>query len=386
MTDILYRLFIKKADEMSKSRLHSAVGRLAGITGIVCNCLLSLLKLAIGMLAGSVAVTADGLNNLSDTASSVLTLLGSRLANRPADKDHPYGHARYEYLTALAVSVLVLVVGLELIKSSVEKIIHPVLPEISLPAIAALVLSMLLKLWMWGFYRKLGKKTGSGVLMANAVDSRNDVAASGAVLLGCVLNYFLGLNLDAYIGFAVAAFIVISGVKLAVSSVSPLLGMQNDTETVEKINSLVLSNDKVLGVHDLLLHDYGPGQCYASVHAEVSADESLLDCHELIDSIENCAFEELGVHLIIHCDPVENDRERNELLALAEEIAAELDPCFSVHDFRLARGAKHIRLIFDLSVPYSALEQSAGIKAAFDETMKQRGIHCKTTIRFDGKA
>lgn len=386
MTDILYRLFIKKADEMSKRQLHSVVGRLAGATGIVCNCLLSLLKLVIGLLTGSVAVTADGLNNLSDTASSVLTLLGSRLANRPADKDHPYGHARYEYLTALAVSVLVLVVGLELAKSSVEKIIHPVQPEISLPVIAALVLSILLKLWMWAFYRKLGKKTGSGVLMANAVDSRNDVAASSAVLLGCVLNYFFDLNSDAYIGLAVAAFIIVSGIKLALSSVSPLLGMQNDAETEEKINSLVLSNDKVLGIHDLLMHDYGPGQCYASVHAEVSADENLLDCHELIDSIENRAFEELGVHLIIHCDPVANDRERSELLKFTEEIAAELDPGFSVHDFHLARGANRTMLIFDLSVPYSMLEQSTEIKAAFDEALKQRGIYCKTTIRFDGKA
>ena len=313
MTDILYRLFIKNADKMGKSRLHSAVGRLAGITGIVCNCLLSILKLAIGSFTGSVAVTADGLNNLSDTASSVLTLLGSHLANRPADKDHPYGHARYEYLTALAVSVMVLAVGVELIVNSVKKIIHPLMPEISLPVIGALVLSVLIKLWMWGFYRKLGKKTQSGLLMANAVDSRNDVAASGAVLLSCVLNYFSGINPDAYIGLAVSVFIIISGMKLALGSVSPLLGMQNDAETAEKINSLVLSSDKILGMHDLLLHDYGPGRYYASVHAEVSAEENLLNCHELIDSIENRALEELGVHLIIHCDPVPNDMEKPDI-------------------------------------------------------------------------
>lgn len=386
MTELLYRIFIKNAAELSKGQLHSEVGRLAGITGIVCNCLLAGIKLTIGLILGSVAVTADGLNNLSDTTSSVVTLLGFRFSKRPADREHPFGHARYEYLTALAVSVLVLVVGFELAKSSVERIIHPAPPEISVTVIAALVLSVLLKLWMWGFYRRLGGKTGSDVLKANAVDSRNDVAASGAVLLGCAVNYIFDVNWDAYIALAVAVFIVVSGIKLALSSVSPLLGMQNDVETAEKINSLVLSNDKVLGIHDLLMHDYGPGQCYASVHAEVSADESMIGCHELIDSIETQALENLGVHLLIHCDPVVNDSRRSELLRLVEEIAAELEPSFSVHDFRLDRGAKQTRLLFDLSVPFSVLGQSTEIKKAFDETLAQRGIRCVTDIRFDGKA
>ena len=384
MTELLYRLFVKNAAELSKGQLHSAVGRLAGVTCIVCNCLLAGIKLTIGLLSGSIAVTADGLNNLSDTGSSVITLLGFRFAKRPADKEHPYGHARYEYLTALAVSILVLTLGLELVKSSVEKIFRPAAPEISIPLIAALVISVLLKLWMWGFYTRLGRKTDSAALFANAVDSRNDVAASSAVLLGCAVNYFFGVNWDAYLALAVAVFIAASGIKLAISSVSPLLGMQNDAEISGRIHELLLSQDKILGVHDLLLHDYGPGKCYASVHAELSAEESLVDCHELIDSIEAQALEKLGIHLLIHCDPVARDIGHEEMLRLVEEIVAGIDPAFSVHDFRLSRGGKQIKFIFDLSVPYSMLEKSTAIKKRIDETLELRGIQCVTDIRFDG--
>ena len=327
MTNILLRLFIKNCEDTQNPAVRSSIGKLAGLTGIVCNCLLTVLKLVIGLLVGSMAIIADGVNNLSDAASSLTTLLGFRMAQRPADKQHPYGHARYEYLSGLAVAALILLIGAELVKSSIAKIINPEPIDISAATIALLAASVAVKLWMSGFYKTLGKKINSTALYATSVDSRNDVISTCAVLLGCLVNYLFGLNIDGCVGLAVAIFILYSSVGIAKDTISPLLGQQADDELVDKITELVLSHEKVLGVHDLLVHDYGPGRCYASAHVELSADEDPMACHDIIDDIE--------------CDVLEKTLRPRR----AERRGAERDAPYSRRDNpRAESGLLHSRL------------------------------------------
>lgn len=387
MTNILLKLFIKNCEDTQNPAVRSSIGKLAGLTGIVCNCLLTVLKLVIGLLVGSMAIIADGVNNLSDAASSLTTLLGFRMAQRPADKQHPYGHARYEYLSGLAVAALILLIGAELVKSSVAKIINPEPIDISAATIALLAASVAVKLWMAGFYKTLGKKINSTALYATSVDSRNDVISTCAVLLGCLVNYFFGLNIDGYVGLAVAIFILYSSVGIAKDTISPLLGQQADDELVDKITELVLSHEKVLGVHDLLVHDYGPGRCYASAHVELSADEDPMACHDIIDDIECDVLEKMNVHFVIHYDPVvQNDAEQNEMRRTVGEIIRELNPAFSIHDFRIVRGSAQSKLVFDLGVPYSMIEKKKEIKERIDAALNERGKKYITIIRFDGIA
>ena len=387
MTKILLRLFIKNCEDTQNPAVRSSIGKLAGLTGIVCNCLLTVLKLVIGLLVGSMAIIADGVNNLSDAASSLTTLLGFRMAQRPADKQHPYGHARYEYLSGLAVAALILLIGAELVKSSIAKIINPEPIDISAATIALLAASVAVKLWMSGFYKTLGKKINSTALYATSVDSRNDVISTCAVLLGCLVNYLFGLNIDGYVGLAVAIFILYSSVGIAKDTISPLLGQQADDELVDKITELVLSHEKVLGVHDLLVHDYGPGRCYASAHVELSADEDPMACHDIIDDIECDVLEKMNVHFVIHYDPVvQNDAEQNEMRRTVGEIIRELNPAFSIHDFRIVRGSAQSKLVFDLGVPYSMIEKKKEIKERIDAALNERGKKYITIIRFDGIA
>lgn len=387
MTNILLRLFIKNCEDTQNPAVRSSIGKLAGLIGIVCNCLLTVLKLVIGLLVGSMAIIADGVNNLSDAASSLTTLLGFRMAQRPADKQHPYGHARYEYLSGLAVAALILLIGAELVKSSIAKIINPEPIDISAATIALLTASVAVKLWMSGFYKTLGKKINSTTLYATSVDSRNDVISTCAVLLGCLVNYLFGLNIDGYVGLAVAIFILYSSVGIAKDTISPLLGQQADDELVDKITELVLSHEKVLGVHDLLVHDYGPGRCYASAHVELSADEDPMACHDIIDDIECDVLEKMNVHFVIHYDPVvQNDAEQNEMRRTVGEIIRELNPAFSIHDFRIVRGSAQSKLVFDLGVPYSMIEKKKEIKERIDAALNERGKKYITIIRFDGIA
>ena len=387
MTNILLKLFIKNCEDTQNPAVRSSIGKLAGLTGIVCNCLLTVLKLVIGLLVGSMAIIADGVNNLSDAASSLTTLLGFRMAQRPADKQHPYGHARYEYLSGLAVAALILLIGAELVKSSVAKIINPEPIDISAATIALLAASVAVKLWMSGFYKTLGKKINSTALYATSVDSRNDVISTCAVLLGCLVNYLFGLNIDGCVGLAVAIFILYSSVGIAKDTISPLLGQQADDELVDKITELVLSHEKVLGVHDLLVHDYGPGRCYASAHVELSADEDPMACHDIIDDIECDVLEKMNVHFVIHYDPVvQNDEEQNEMRRTVGEIIRGLNPAFSIHDFRIVRGSAQSKLVFDLGVPYSMIERKKEIKEQIDAALNERGKKYITIIRFDGIA
>lgn len=306
MTGLLLRLFIKNWQNSNDSQVRSAVGNLSGIVGIVCNLLLSGAKFAVGLLAGSVAVMADAVNNLLDASSSIVTLVGFRLAQRPADHGHPFGHGRYEYLSGLLVSGIILLSGGDQARTAVEKMLHPSAAHFTSVTFLVLGVSVAVKLWMALFYHKLGKYIGSITLKAASVDSRNDVLTSASVLLCCVIEFVWGIKLDAFAALAVAIFILYSGVKLTLETVSPLLGKRADDELIEQISELVLSHEQVLGIHDLLVHDYGPGKCYASVHAEMSASEDPIVSHEIIDHIEKETMERMNVNLVIHFDPVEH--------------------------------------------------------------------------------
>lgn len=304
MTGLLLRLFVRNYKQNTDPRVRTAVGKMSGIVGIVCNLLLCAGKFAVGFLAGSAAVMADAVNNLLDASSSIVTLLGFRMAQRPADHGHPYGHGRYEYLAGLLVAGIILLSGGDQARTAVGKIIDPVAANFTTVTFVVLFLSVGVKLWMCLFYRKLGKHIRSTTLMAAAVDSRNDVLASGTVLLCCGLEYLFEIKLDAYAALAVAVFILYSGIKLTGETISPLLGKKADDDLIEQITELVLSHEQILGIHDLLVHDYGPGKCYASVHAEMSASEDPVISHEIIDHIEKETMERMNVNLVIHFDPV----------------------------------------------------------------------------------
>lgn len=384
MTGLLLRLFVKDYQNTEDTKVRGAYGKLAGFVGIVCNLLLFAGKLIAGLLSGSVAITADAVNNLSDASSSLVTLLGFKLAERPADEEHPYGHARIEYLSGLAVAALILVIGVELGKSSVEKIINPEAVLFSWLTLAILVGSILMKLWMALFCYGLGKRIGSATLIATATDSRNDVISTAAVLLGCLLGYFFNLRIDGYIGLLVALFIIWSGCGIAKETISPLLGKQADEALVKSISDLILSHDKILGIHDLMVHDYGPGQCFASVHAEMDSSENPLDCHDIIDDIERDALRELRVHLVVHYDPIVTDDE--ELNRMRELVSAELkkiDPQLSMHDFRMVRGPGHTNLIFDLVIPFSMQDQKSELKKRIDACVQFENKRYYTVITFD---
>lgn len=384
MTELLLRLFIKDREHTDDPDTRADIGKLAGITGIVCNLLLFAGKLIMGLLSGALSIVADAINNLTDASSSVVTLLGFRMAQQPADEDHPFGHARYEYLSGLAVSALILVIGFELATGSVKKIINPEAVEFSYTAIAVLVASIAVKLWMSLFFNKLGKTIRSTALTATAADSRNDCIATGAVLAGLLIGHFLNINVDGWFGLGVALFILWSGIQNAKETISPLLGERAEKELIDKLTKLVMSHDKILGIHDLLIHDYGPGQRYATLHAELSAAEDTLECHELIDDIECDALEELNIHLVVHYDPVVlNDPEWNAVSAMLWKIVADIDPSFSIHDFRMVRGSDRTTLIFDVVIPFDMMKNRKEIKKQIRHALAETGENYVSVIRFD---
>ena len=384
MTRLLLKLFVKNHNNTSDPKVRSAYGKLAGIVGILCNILLFAGKLIVGILSGAVSVTADAVNNLTDASSSVVTLLGFKLAERPADQEHPYGHARIEYLSALGVAALILIIGVELAKGAWEKIVNPAAVTVSPVVIGVLIASVLLKLWMSLFCNSLGKKIDSKALEATATDSRNDVISTLAVLCSLLLSHFFQWNIDGYIGMAVALFIIWSGCSLAKETISPLLGESANEELVASIRDLILSHEGILGIHDLLVHDYGPGQRFASVHAEMDAQADPLLCHDILDDIERDAMDQLRIHLVVHYDPiVTNDQELSHMKVLVEQEVKAIDSTLSIHDFRMVRGVKHTNLIFDLVIPFQFKGRESEFKNRIDERVQFENKKYYTVITFD---
>ncbi len=352
MTEVLCRLFVKNHENTRDPAVRSAYGRLAGIVGIVCNLLLFAGKFIAGTVFGSIAIAADAINNLSDASSNIVSLIGFKLASRPADEEHPYGHARFEYLAGLAVAVMVLLIGVELGKSSLDKILHPEPVEFSWLAVAVLAVSILVKLWMALFNRHIGVLIDSSALKATAADSRNDVISTAAVLAATLISKYTGLELDGWMGLAVAVFILYSGVGLIRDTLDPLLGQAPDDTLVKYIHDKVMSYPGVLGTHDLMVHDYGPGRQFASVHVEMAAEADVMASHDVIDNIERDFLEKDGLHVTIHFDPIiTSDKKVNDTRHWLSELVKEIDPALTIHDLRMVAGPTHTNLIFDCVVP-----------------------------------
>lgn len=387
MTNFLLRRFVPDYQNTADPAVREKYGNLAGIVGIVCNVLLFVGKLLAGTLCGSVSVTADAVNNLSDASSSLVTLLGFRLAARPADEKHPYGHARMEYLSGLAVAVMILVIGVELVKSSVQKILHPEAVEFSVLTAAVLTGSILLKLWMALFDRKLGKKISSAALIAAAADSRSDVIATGAVLLACVIGRLTGLMIDGWAGLLVALFILWSGVGVVKDTVDPLLGAKPDEALVRAIAYLMTSHVNILGFHDLMVHDYGPGRRFASVHAEIDHRIDPLIAHEILDEIERQAKRELHVDLVIHYDPVvTDDPEVAAVRTRVLQIMHGLDPRLSLHDFRMVSGSHHVNVIFDMVLPPEDAQTAEQLRRQIEAQLQDGKKTYHLIVTFDTAA
>lgn len=364
---------------------RAAVGKFSGIVGIICNFLLALGKLIAGSLAFSMSVTADGLNNLSDAASSVVTLIGFKLAEKPADKEHPYGHARFEYLASLTVSAMILVIGFELAKSSVIKIINPKPIEFSAFIVCVLAVSILVKAWMTLFYSKMGKKINSSALAAAALDSRNDVITTSAVLAAALAERFFNIQIDSFMGIAVSLFILYSGLELAKKTISPLIGERTNPELKKQLTEYIMECPTVLGCHDLMVHDYGPGRRYASIHVEIDKNEDAVKCHEIIDGIERGCLKKYGIHLVIHYDPiVTDDSEMNRVHKLVSTILKMRDRRLSIHDFRMHKDEKNIKLTFDMVLPGELQKQGESIKNSLEEALNSLDENkYQTDITFD---
>lgn len=385
MTSFLIRLFIRRREDVQDACVRLSYGNLAGITGIVCNVLLCAIKFFTGLFTGSISITADAVNNLSDASSGVITLLGFKLAGKPADPEHPYGHARMEYLAGLVVSFVILLIGVQLAGESVQKILHPAAATFGIVPAVMLVFSILVKLWMAGFYRSIGKKIDSTTLLAASADSRNDVISTGAVLLALLISAWTDLDLDGWMGMAVALFILYSGIGLIKDTLDPLLGRAPSEELTRRVEEKILSYEGILGTHDLMVHDYGPGQCFASVHVEMSAEMNVMRSHDIIDTIERDFHEQDHIHLIIHYDPIETGSEAVGTMRqwVTERVHA-VSPLLSIHDFRMVKGELHTNLIFDVAAPSSYESTDAEIKQQIQRSVQENAngetYYCAITV------
>ena len=372
MITLLSRWFIRDRDHVTDPAVRRAYGQLCGLTGIGLNVLLFIGKFLAGTISGSIAITADAFNNLSDAGSSVITLLGFRLAGRKPDPEHPFGHGRIEYISGLIVSGLILLMGAELAKTSFDKILHPAAVDFSVIAMVILAVSILVKLYMSLYNRQIGKKINSAAMAATAADSISDAISTSAVLAAMLVAKFSGLMIDGYVGIIVAVLILISGVKAAKETIAPLLGQAPETEFVQQIERIVMSHPPICGIHDLVVHDYGPGRVMISLHAEVPAGGDMLELHDVIDNAEIELRRELNCEAVIHMDPiVTDDGITSELRAKVSELVKTIDERITIHDFRIVPGNTHTNLIFDAVVPFdigiSAQEVSERISRLVSE-------------------
>jgi cation diffusion facilitator family transporter len=354
MTQLLVKLFVKDYDKVEQSRVRTAYGVLSSVVGIICNVTLFAVKLIIGLLINSISVMADAFNNLSDAASSIIGFIGVKLAERPADKEHPFGHGRFEYISAFVVSFLILQVGFSCFKSSFTKIMNPEPIEFNWILVVILGISVLLKLWMSIFNKTLGKRINSNVMKATSADSLGDVLITTVTILSIIIGKASGLTIDGWMGVIVSIFVLIAGFNIAKDTLEPLLGEAVDHEIYQSITEMVESYDGIIGSHDLIVHNYGPSHIMATIHAEVPNDVNLEEIHEIIDSIERDILREKGIFIVIHMDPIEiNDSKVLEKKNMVISIVKELEPKATIHDFRVVNGENQVNLIFDLVVPYS---------------------------------
>ncbi len=384
MTDLILRIFVRDHKNTEDPAVRDKCGRVAGAVGIVTNFLLFLMKIIVGTAFHSVSVTADAVNNLTDSGSSVVTLIGFKMASKPADEKHPFGHARIEYLSGVIVSFIVIFLGLQLGMSSIEKILTPEENALTPVALVVLVISILAKLWQCLFYRKVGRMIKSESVEATSKDSRNDVIATSVVLLGAVITMLTGVNLDGYMGAAVALFIVFSGVQLTISTADPLLGQAPEGELVQTITEKMLSYPGIIGMHDLAVHNYGVGRCFASAHCEVDAKNDILVSHDLIDNIERDFSRDLGIHMVIHLDPViVGDARTDALHRKVQSLITALYPTVTIHDFRVIWGVTHSNIVFDASVPFAVKDSDAVITQKVEAEIQKLDPDYRTVVTID---
>ncbi len=384
MIKLLSKLLIKNNNDYSDPTVRRRYGILCGSVGVALNILLSLGKFIAGLSVNSIAVIADAANNLSDAGSSVITMAGFKLAGQKPDPAHPFGHGRIEYISGLIVSMAILLMGFELLKTSVEKIFSPEETVFSIAAIVILCASIAVKLYIFFYNKKIAAKINSSAMAATATDSVSDCLATAATLLSIILSAATGINLDGYCGVIVALFILFAGFKAAKDTVNPLLGQKPDPEFVKQIEETVLSHEEVVGIHDLVVHDYGPGRIMISLHAEVSDKENILKIHDVIDNIEKELQKKLECHAVIHMDPISTDDENTlKLKKEINEIVKKENPEFSIHDFRVVAGDTHTNIIFDLLIPYGISEDEETIKKKIDDEVKKLNKNYFTVIEID---
>lgn len=353
MFDFLIRKFVKDYQNTDNIKVREHYGQFSGVVGIATNMLLFVMKIITGLVFNSISITADAINNLSDCGSSIVTLVGFKMAGKPADEGHPYGHARMEYLSGLMVSFAILIIGVQLVQTSFNKMLNPQDTQFSFISVAVLILSVLIKIWQGTFYKRVGKRIDSTTLIATSADSMNDVFSTLAVLAGVLITFFTGFNLDGYMGLVVAIVIIVTGIRLIIDTSNPLLGMAPSKELVDDIYKKIMSYDGILGMHDLNVHNYGPMRCFASAHCEVPAGQDIMISHDIIDNIERDFLQEKGIHMVIHLDPiVTNDDRTNQLKAHVEKAIKDISPKISMHDFRVVWGTTHSNLIFDICVSF----------------------------------
>lgn len=386
MVSLLIKTFIKDHENISDPKVRGAYGTLCSIVGIVLNALLFAGKFFAGTISNSVSITADAFNNLSDAGSSVITLLGFKLAGQKPDPEHPFGHGRMEYLSGLAVAMAILLMGYELLTSSIDKILHPQVVEFSVFSAGILIASILIKFYMGFYNNSVGGKIDSAAMKATGADSFSDCISTAVVLVAAIVGHFTNIAIDGWCGLLVSVLIVRAGIMAAKDTISPLLGQKPDEELVESIYSLVMAHEEVKGVHDLVVHDYGPGRLMVTLHAEVDADGDFLHTHDVIDNIENELGETLGCEACIHMDPIAfHDEEVEAVRAMTAQVVAELfDGHASIHDFRMVEGTTHTNLVFDVVVPYSISKTETEIKTMVAEAMaKQDKGQYRTVIKID---
>lgn len=386
MIKILIKKFIADYDNTDNKDVRQKYGILAGVLGMICNLLLVVVKLISGFAMNSIAIISDGLNNLSDMGSSLVTVIGAKLSAKRPDSDHPFGHGRFEYISALIVSFIIIYMGVETFIGSVKKVIEPQKVIFNPYIIILLVLSCFVKLWMYSYNKYMGKRIDSVMLKAAASDSLNDVFATGAVVAATVLGIFLKrFPMDGVLGVVVSVLILKSGFDIAKDTIAKLLGQPPSAETVKKIRDIIMSGEGIIGVHDLIVHDYGPGRIIASAHAEVPDDENITRIHEIIDSLERKICDELGIIMVLHMDPIAvNCPKTNQLKGMVVKIIEEINPDITMHDFRITDGQDNINLIFDIVVPSGYSEEEINeIRERISSTVKAQNEQCSTVINVD---
>ncbi len=384
MTDFLVSKFVKNSEDTGKTEVRRAYSTLSSVTGLICNIILFLLKYAMGILSGSISIISDAFNNLSDCGGCIVSFLGCKMASRPADKDHPFGHGRVEHLTSLILSVIILVVGFELFKGSVEKIAVPKQVEFSIIVLVSLILSIGVKLWLSVFNMKLGKRINSGVLIAVSNDSRNDVIATGATIIALVSSLFTDFPVDGIMGLVVSAFIIRTGIEIIRDTIDELIGKPVSSEISNNIRQTILSVEDIIDVHDLVIHNYGITKMIGSCHIELRSDKSFKEVHEIADRLERDIQEKFNIILTLHTDPVDiDDNQTREYKGIVSSLVSLMNESFSIHDFRISGCGENRTIIFDMIIPFRCSMTHDEIKSRIDAGLKEKGCSYDTVITFD---